>query len=55
MPYDNPKQPVAIFMDLMRRRGEAAARAFASKHRADMSKGRKDKKRTRSYSARSRP
>lgn len=39
MPYDNPKQPIAAFLNIKRRKGPAAARAFAKKHRADLSKG----------------
>lgn len=39
MPYSNSKQPVAIFLNLKRRKGAAAAKAFAEKHSADMSKG----------------
>lgn len=31
MPY-KPEQQTAIFMDMMRRRGKAAARAFAREH-----------------------
>lgn len=41
MPYSNPKQATAIFMDIKRRRGLEAAREFGRKHRTDMSKGAK--------------
>lgn len=37
MPYSNPKQPTAIFLNIKRRKGEAAAKAFARKHREEMS------------------
>lgn len=43
MPYDDPKQAVAIFLDIKRRQGAAAARAFGRKHREDF-KGRRRKK-----------
>lgn len=57
MPYSNPKQPVAIFLDIQRRRGQAAAEAFARKHRNEMSRGAKAAAKDRSgraYRARSR-
>lgn len=41
MPYSNSKQPVAIFLDIKRRQGLAAAEAFGRKHRAEMAKGAK--------------
>jgi hypothetical protein len=41
MPYSNPKQAVAIFLDLQRKKGQEAARAFAQKHKKDMSGGKK--------------
>lgn len=41
MPYSNPKQPVAIFLDIKRRQGLEAAKAFGRKHSAEMSKGSK--------------
>ena len=39
MPYSNPKQATAIFMDIQRKRGMAAAKAFGRKHKADMARG----------------
>lgn len=36
MPYSNPKQPVAIFLDIKRRQGLEAAKAFGRKHRTEM-------------------
>ena len=41
MPYDNPKQAVAIFLDIKRRQGSAAAKAFGRKHRGDFKARRK--------------
>lgn len=41
MPYDDPKQPVAIFLNLKRRQGMAAARAFGRKHRDEFKKRRR--------------
>jgi hypothetical protein len=41
MPYSNPKQALAIFLEIQRRRGQAAAEAFGKKHSADMSRGAK--------------
>lgn len=38
MPYDNPKQPLAIFLNIKRRKGLEAAKTFANKHSADMGK-----------------
>lgn len=35
MPYDNPKQPVAIMLAIKRRKGAAAAKAFVHKHKRD--------------------
>lgn len=35
MPYENPRQAVAIFLDIKRRKGDAAAHRWARKHRAD--------------------
>ena len=46
MPYKNPKQPIAIFLDLQRRKGDAAAKAFAHKHPREMSKGAKRRRYT---------
>jgi hypothetical protein len=40
MPYENPKQATAIYLDIKRRQGQAAARAFARKHSGDMAKNR---------------
>lgn len=55
MPYDNPKQATAIFMDIARKRGMAAAKAFGRKHSEDMSRGQKGRKaRKRRYTPRSR-
>lgn len=48
MPYDNPKQPVAIFLSIKRRQGLAAAKAFGRKH-ADEFKGPKRRKKPRPY------
>lgn len=45
MPYPR-KQAQAIFLDIQRRRGEAAAEAFGRKHRDDL---KKSNKRTRAY------
>ena len=39
MPYDNPKQATAIFLNIRRRKGAAAAKAFARKHSGDMARG----------------
>lgn len=39
MPFKNAKQPVAIFLDLKRRQGAQAAKAFAAKHKNEMSRG----------------
>lgn len=44
MPYDDPKQAVAIFLDIKRRKGAAAAKAFGRKHSEDF-KGRRRKPR----------
>lgn len=41
MPYDNPKQAQAVFLAIKRAKGLAAAKAWAKKHRKDMSKGAK--------------
>lgn len=41
MPYDNPKQPIAIFLDIKRRQGLAAAKRFGEKHREEFKKRRK--------------
>lgn len=41
MPYSNPKQGLAIFLDLQRKKGQAAAEAFAHKHKGDMARGAK--------------
>lgn len=38
MPYSNPKQAKAIFLNIKRRRGMAAAKAFGRKHAEDMAK-----------------
>lgn len=38
MPFSNPKQPIAVFLNIKRRQGANAARAFAEKHRKDMGK-----------------
>jgi hypothetical protein len=40
MPYPK-KQAVAVFMDIKRRQGLEAAKAFGRKHRDDLSKGAK--------------
>ena len=39
MPYSNPKQATAIFLDLKRKQGLKAAKMFAEKHKADMRRG----------------
>lgn len=39
MPWKNPKQAAAIFLNLQRRKGLAAAEAFGRKHREEMSQG----------------
>lgn len=49
MPYPK-KQAVAIFLDIRRRQGEAAAKSFAHKHSADMARGKGE----RPYRARGR-
>lgn len=49
MPYPR-KQAVAIFLDLKRRKGAAAADKFGRKHRADFSA---DNARTKPYEPRS--
>lgn len=57
MPYSNPKQPIAIFLDIQRKKGQAAAKAFADKHRSEMSRGAKAAARdrgSRPYRARKR-
>lgn len=38
MPYDQ-KQAQAIFLNIKRKKGAKAARAFGKKHRQDLSKG----------------
>lgn len=43
MPYSDPKQAVAIFLSIKRKRGLAAAKAFGRKHADDF--GRKHKPR----------
>lgn len=48
MPYKDPKQATAIFLDIKRREGMAAAKAFGRKHRADF----KGDKRPRPYRSR---
>lgn len=53
MPWSNPKQPVAIFLDLKRRKGDAAARAFAKKHPGEMARGAKAAHPGRNYRPRS--
>ena len=35
MPYKDPKQATAVFLNIKRRRGMAAAKAFGRKHRED--------------------
>ncbi len=35
MPYDNPKQAKAIFLNIKRKKGLAAAKQFGEKHRED--------------------
>ncbi len=37
MPYDNPKQALAVFLSIKREKGLAAARAWAKKHHTEMS------------------
>jgi plasmid stabilization system protein ParE len=39
MPYDNPKQATAIFLDIKRKQGLSAAKAFGRKHREDLQRG----------------
>lgn len=51
MPYSNPKQPVAAFLDIKRRQGLQAARAFADRHKADMKRGAQSAARSRSSKA----
>lgn len=41
MPYKNPKQGLAVFLDIQRKRGQAAASEFAHKHKSDMARGAK--------------
>lgn len=41
MPYSNPKQATAVFLNIKRREGLAAAKAFGRKHREDMARGQK--------------
>ena len=41
MPYSNPKQATAAFLNIKRRQGLEAARAFGRKHREDLSRGAK--------------
>ena len=53
MPYPR-KQAVAIFMDIQRKRGQAAAEAFGRKHRGDMAKSAKSAHSHKPYSARKR-
>ena len=53
MPWSNPKQPVAIFLDLKRRKGEGAARAFAKKHPGEMARGAQASHNKRNYRPRS--
>ena len=50
MPYKDPKQAKAIFLDIKRREGLAAAKAFGRKHREDF-KG--SVRRNRTYRPRS--
>lgn len=47
MPYSNPRQPVAIFLSIKRRRGEAAAEAFGRKHRDEFRKAARYRTRNR--------
>ena len=51
MPYDNPKQAVAIFLDIKRKKGLKKAKEFGRKHREDF-KG--AGRRTREYVPRGR-
>ena len=53
MPYSNPKQATAIFLDIQRKRGQAAAKAFADRHRGDMKRAAQDRS-SRTYNARKR-
>lgn len=39
MPYKDPKQAKAIFLDIKRRQGLQAAKAFGRKHRDAFRKG----------------
>ena len=49
MPYSNPKQAVAVFMDIKRKKGLDAASAFGRKHREDMVRGAKASHEGRPY------
>lgn len=54
MPYSNPKQALAVFLDIQRKRGQAAAEAFGRKHREDMARGAKSAHKQRNYRGRGR-
>lgn len=57
MPYSNPKQGLAVFLDIQRKKGQAAAEDFASRHRGDMRRGAKaaaKEKTSKTYRPRSR-
>lgn len=43
MPYSNPKQPVAAFLNIKRKQGLSAAKAFGRKHREELESAAKSK------------
>jgi hypothetical protein len=52
MPYSNPKQPIAIFLDIKRRQGLAAAKAFGAEHREEMKGTAQRRRKSRPYKSR---
>lgn len=43
MPYSNPKQSTAAFLNIKRRQGLAAAKAFGRRHREDLARAQKQR------------
>lgn len=37
MPYSNPKQAIAVFLDIKRKKGLDAAKAWGRQHRGELS------------------
>jgi hypothetical protein len=52
VPYDNPKQAVAAFLNIRKRQGQRAASTFAKKHGRDMEAGAKAAHAEKAYKSR---